>query len=192
MRHVTVWAVYCGAFLAGLPALHAQSSQPEAKPFGRIEGQLAEQDREWATDNARLARLFAADRKALGARFQTELLKWLGRDIDKHYWVACYLVEPGYLNGLPQMPELALLILEQGLTLPETESCNRVSVHMVAAVVAAKLGLVELAMAHKGQAESLVREDRTLAGCRPAMSDDDRRIYSNLAETTRATKPEKP
>lgn len=32
-----------------------------------------------------------AQRKRLGDRFEAELLKYLGSDVDKHYWVSCSL-----------------------------------------------------------------------------------------------------
>ena len=71
----------------------------------------------WGVNQQEQANYFNAERQRLGPRFQDALLKYVGEDCQKHYWCANFLSSDSYLQGQPAMPELALLLLHQGISI---------------------------------------------------------------------------
>jgi len=92
--------------------------QLASSPFAELDNQLKSQGG-WGRDNQRLAELFNIGRKRLGDRFEPELMKYLGQDLEKHYWISSFLEAPTYLQGAPPLPHLSLLIKQQALALLE-------------------------------------------------------------------------
>ena len=124
------------------------------------------------------------ERNRLGTRFETELLAYLGNDVDKHYWVACAVSGCAKQNDRA-LESMALLIQLQALSLLEGKKEDKslytvVALHVLTAVQSHHLGFRNLAITHKRQAQSLVSRRPILKGGFPAMSEDDWKIYDSL------------
>src|SRR5687768_5661262 len=89
--------------------------QTTSQPSASLERALKSERHGWAGDNSRLSAVFASERRQLGDRFEAELLKWLGNDVEKHYHIAFFLEADNYLHGNKRLPQLSLLVMEQGL-----------------------------------------------------------------------------
>lgn len=140
--------------------------------------------------------LIDSQRKLLGDRFEAELLKYLGSDVDKHYWVSCSLTGCAIPTADRSLESLSLLIRQQALSLlagknDEHSAYMKVSLHIVAAVQSERLGFHNLAVEHKSETERLVSRNPDLKGGFPAMSKEEWQIYDSLATAVRA-KPRKP
>jgi hypothetical protein len=78
-------------------ALHAQTT---SQPFASLERAIKADRHGWAGDKSRLSAVFDSERRQLGDRFEAELLKWLGQDPERHYWISAFLEADSYLHGL--------------------------------------------------------------------------------------------
>jgi hypothetical protein len=131
------------------------------------------------------------ERKRLGARIEAELLAYLGKDVEKHYWIGgC--ISSCYQPGDRALQSLALLIEQQALSLlrgtgDEASLDKAVGLHVFAAVQSERLGFHGLAISHKTQAEALVAENPILDGGYPAMSADGWKTYQSLPKQPSAT-----
>src|SRR5213078_3226025 len=108
-----------------------------------------------------------------------ELLKYLGTDIDKHDWIASFLETPEYLHGAKPLPQLALLIRQQGIALlqerTDQESLGaKMKLSVLASVLSEKMGLHPLAGVYKRDAESVLASDADFGAWFPAMGGYDR------------------
>ena len=164
------------------PATFAQ--QPVSSPFAELDNQLKSQGG-WGLDNQRLAELFNVGRKRLGDRFEPELMKYLGQDLEKHYWISAFLEAPTYLQGATPLPHLSLLIKQQAISLLEGKEDNQslsntVRLSVTAAVLSEQLGLRELAVSYKVKAERLIRKKEELGASFPAMVEEERKLYESL------------
>jgi TonB family protein len=162
----------------------ATGQQSENSPFAELDNRLKRQNG-WWRDNQRLAELFNIGRKRLGDRFEPELMKYLGQDPEKHYWISLFLEVPDYLQGQTPLPHLSLLIRQQALAILEgkedRESLSQtVSLSVIAAVLSEKLGLRELATSHKAKAERLIQNKLELGASFPAMYEEEHKLYKSL------------
>lgn len=87
------------------------------QPFSTFEKAVKDERGGWAGNQEHLSTVFDAERRRLGDRFETELLKWLGNDPEKHYWISYFLESESYLHGNKPLPHLSLLVKQQGLVL---------------------------------------------------------------------------
>src|SRR5438552_14669434 len=94
-----------------------QARQVGEAPFATLEKAVKEERAGWAGDKSHLSTVFDAERRRLGDRFEGELLKWLGNDPERHYWISSFLEYEGYLHGSKRLPQLSLLVKQQGLAL---------------------------------------------------------------------------
>ena len=176
-------AYFIAAILLSAVVLHAQ--QPDDAPFAVVERAVREDSGSWAGNKERLSTIFDVERNRLGSRFEGELLKWIGNDVERHYWVSLFLENNGYLHGNKRLPELSLLIKQQGLSLltglkDEKSYGYVVGLSISAAILSDELGLGPLAGSYKLEAEALVRRYPSLAAHIPAMSDAERYRYDQI------------
>lgn len=153
--------------------------------FAELKTRLQEQRGGWAGSKQPLAEAFNAERKRLGEEFEAALMKFIGSDVERHYWVASFLTARSYLHGNQPLPELALRVMQQGLSLSREKKDResrgdtlRLSVN--AAVLSAKMKLIEQAVAHKREVEHLLTKDPSLSTFFPGMYDDERRLYRRI------------
>ncbi len=168
-------------------ALHAQ--QPNEAPFASLEKAVKEEQGGWAGDKSRLSTVFVAERQRLGDRFESELLKWLGSDPERHYWISAFLEAESYLHGSKRLPHLSLLVEQQGLSLVQGKDDERsrgyvVGFSITAAILSDELGLRSLAGSYKTQAESLLTRYPELSVYVPAVSEVERKRYDEIQIAT--------
>ena len=152
-------------------------------PFAALERQVKSEGG-WGGSKP-LAREFNAERKRLGDRFETELLKYVGSDIERHYWTSVFLEDTGYLQGNTPLPHLSLLLKQQALALldgkrDQDSLMSVVMLSVTAAVLAERLHLHALAVSYKTTAQSLIDRDPDFGGGFPALSSDERMMYNAI------------
>jgi TonB family protein len=165
----------------------ALAQDSSSTPFAELDKQLKQQQGGWNGSKQPLATLFNAERMRLGERFEPELLKYLGTDTEKHYWIASFLNSSGYLHGNKPLPHLALLIRQQGLSLlrgktDQDSQSDIVRLSITAAVLSEQLGLHHSAVAYKSDAERLVAANDELRGSVPAMYEEERKLYDSIGQ----------
>jgi len=161
-------------------------ARSEGQPFAGLPTEDAPKFTGWGWNNRDKAKYFNAERKRLGESFQRELLKYVGENVQRHYWCAAFLTTYSDIGTTPPMPELALLLLEQGITLCRaslSHSRNKedlVTLSVSAALLSQQLGLSVQAKHHRARAEHLVEEDPHLAGAWPVQSQANRKIFNSI------------
>lgn len=163
--------------------LHAQ--QATEAPFASLEKAVQTGQGGWAGDKSRLSKVFDAERKRLGERFEIELVKWLGTDPEKHYWISFFLKSESYLHGSKPFPHLSLLVKQQGLALvqgkDDVDSRGYVvGLGITAAILSDELGFHTLASSYKDQAERLLQRYPDLSTFVPGLSTEDRERYDKI------------
>lgn len=76
------------------------------KAFANIDAYLAQNKMEF-DKNEEVIKLFNQERIRLGVNFETELWKYLGKDLRKHYYISGFVEYEEFLNGNKPLPELA-------------------------------------------------------------------------------------
>jgi TonB family protein len=159
-------------------------AQREASPFFLLDKQVKQQ-RGWMLSKDKLSDQFNAERIRLEGEFEAELFKYLGTDVEKHYWISWFLVEPDYLHGNKPLPHVALLIQQQALSLlrgkTDKQSLgNMVQLSVSAAVLSKEMGLGSLAEIYKQDAERLSAKNEDLKAWYPAMSEYKHCLYDSI------------
>src|SRR5882762_1345563 len=144
--------------VALLCVLVLQARQAGEASFVTLEKAVKQEPGEWAGNKERLSTVFDAERKRLGDRFESELLKWLGNDPERHYWISSLLEDEGYLHGNKRLPYLSILIKQQGLALVQGKDDEEsrgyvVGLSITAAILSDELGFATLASSYKNEAE---------------------------------------
>lgn len=191
MRTTAVCFVALAVSICSQPAL-AQNSAPA--PFAELDKQVQTQEGGWAGSKQPLATLFNAERKRLGDEFEKELLKYVGTDIEKHYWTSLFLTEPGYLHGNKPLANLSLRIKDKALALlrdkqDEDSLGSTVELSVTAAVLSESIGEHSLAAAYKKQAESLLSRNDDLRAWFPFLDDKERQLYDSIPPNTTPITP---
>ena len=181
------YRLICCLLLISIPAfaLHAQTT---SQPFGSLERAVKAERGGLAGDQSQLSAVFDAERRRLGDKFEPELLKWLGQDPERHYWISGFLETDVYLHGNKRLPHLSLLVKEQGLSLvrnkdDEESQGYAVGLSVTAAALSAELGFWSLASSYKDEAEALLKKNPDLNAHVPAMYESERRLYDSIKST---------
>ena len=166
------------------------NGQAQTRPFSQFEKELQNEQGGWAGNKERLSTHFDEERRRLGEAFEAELLKWLGSDLGKHYWVSSFIESGSYLHGNKPLPHLSLLIKQQGLALGRAKDDDEslgyaVGLNVTAAILSSELGFPGLARSHKFQAERLMFQNPKLNASFPALSEVDRRRYDGIESALR-------
>lgn len=88
------------------PLLDLLKQKNTSRSFADLDAYLAKNNTDF-DNNDEVVKLFNQERVRLGANFETELWKYLGEDLRKHYWVSSFVETKEYLNGNSPLPELA-------------------------------------------------------------------------------------
>ena len=179
-------------------ALHAQTT---SQPFASLEQALKVERGQWVGEKGRLSVVFDSERRRLGDKFEPELFKWIGEDPERHYWISFFLEADSYLHGNKRLPQLSLLVKQQGLSLVRNKNDEEsqgyvVGFSITAATLSAELGLWSLATSLKDEGEALLKRNSDLRAYKPAMSEADHQLYesikSNVAPPTVVADPNPP
>lgn len=194
MRHKLITA---SLLLCSVASLAPAQSSDGVRPFAEFDREVRTERAGFAGDKSRLSLFFKHERSRLGESFEAELLKYLGSDAEKHYWLSLFLTEPSYLHGSTPLPQLALRLQQRGLDLlrgkRDQDSLGlAVSLNVVAALLSVDLDLRERAVAYKNAAEELITRDADLGLFFPGMSAKERKLYDSIASArqTHRFKPE--
>jgi hypothetical protein len=178
------YRLICCLLLISIPALtlHAQTT---SQPFSSLERAVRAERGGLAGDKSKLSAVFDAERRRLGDKFEPELLKWLGHDVERHYWISAFLEADDYLHGNKRLPHLSLLVKEQGLSLVRNKNDEEsqgyvVSLSITAATLSAELGFWSLATSYKDEAEALRKKNPDFNAFVPAMYEAERRLYDSI------------
>jgi len=168
-----------------LCVLVLQARQVGEAPFATLEKAVKEERAGWAGDKRHFSIVFDAERKRLGDRFESELLKWLGNDPERHYWISFFLESESYLHGNKPLPHLSLLVKQQGLVLVQRRDDEEsrgyvVGLSITAAILSDELGFSTLASSYKNEAEGLLLRQPDLDAFVPAVSEAKRRRYEGI------------
>lgn len=177
-----------------LLSLVAQAHQAGEAPFAVVEKAVKNEQGGWAGDKSRLSTIFDAERRRLGNRFESELLKWIENDPEKHYWISAFLESESYLHGNTPLPQLSLLIQQQGLDLvlgkDDDESRGYVvGLSITAAILSEQLGFHTLARTYKNDAEGLLMRYPDLSVHVPAVSAAERQLYDEIKSSVKRNTP---
>jgi TonB family protein len=177
--------IICSIVAMLIVAITLSAQQPGNLPFSEFEKQLRSEPAGFSGNREGLSKLFDAERRRLGDTFETELLKWLSDDIEKHDWISYFLDSQSYLHGNQRLPHLSLLIREQGLALLRSKDDEKfrrrlVRLSITAATLSSELGFETLARSHKTEAENLLLRHSELTGSRPGMSEEDQERYAAI------------
>jgi hypothetical protein len=156
----------------------------ELKPFECMQPYVQD---DWGGSHKDQATVFNKERDRLGKSFTPELMKFIGENVESHYWVSLFITNDYYLQKHTALNELGLLIMEQGLLLCERDEkydFNAVSFHVNAAILAQKMSLNTIAVYHKDQANSMVDKNPIYAGGWPALDDAEREIFDSINNTS--------
>lgn len=157
----------------------------QSQPFETFSKAVKEQRGGFSGNKENLSTVFNQERIKLGENFETELWKYLGSDVEKHYWISFFLSSKSYLHGNTSLPELAFEIRRKGLVLLENKDDKKSLGRKVVfsrqlAVAAQKFGKQDLAINYKNNAESLLSRNEELSAYITSMSEYDLCIYKNL------------
>ncbi len=174
-----------------LGILFSVLSQPsaalaEGEPFAELIDQVNGQWGGWAGEKQKLCALFAEERSHLGKEFQAELLRFLGTDPVRHYWVGLFLSSEEFLEGQDADPELALLVYQQGIVLCQQRAeeqdmrALQVSLRYCAALLSQQMGLKTQAIAHRRVYEDLCAKESILIGATPIVPQASRELFNSI------------
>lgn len=176
------------AIFLSLNVSHAQ--QPDEAPFVIFEKAIKDERAGLAGNKERLSTFFNAERKRLADRFESELMKWLGTDVERHYWMSFFLESESYLHGSKPLLHLSLLVKQQGLILVQGKEDEEsrgyaVGLSLTAAILSQQLGFPALASNYKTQAETLLVRDPDLSAYVPAVTEEEQRQYDAIESSVR-------
>ena len=184
IRIPTLALLFCATF-----ALHSDG-------FGELQ-EAIDRKKGWVSKRTENSVIFQNARKKLGASFKANLLEFIAESPDAHFNCAMFLLLDGYLHESEPNPELALMILHQGIALttllPEEErEKEQLRFHVMSTLAAIRAGYARLAAYHKSRAQELKEKYPYHI---PALGEADSEEYDfiPLAPFTEAAEnPEKP
>jgi hypothetical protein len=164
-------------------------SLAQAKPFEAFDKAVKEQKSGFSGNKDYLSGIFNDDRNRLGNEFETELWKYIGDDIEKHYWLNSFVESESYLHGNKPLPELAFRLRQKGLALldkkDDKKSLGRkVTLARKQAIYYHNTGNRDSAIKSKNAAEAIVKENDDISAYVAGQTRLDNCIYSNLESDT--------
>lgn len=161
----------------------------QTKPFAAFDKAIKEQKGGFSGNKEYLSKIFNDERNRLGDEFETELWKYLGDDVEKHYWLNSFVESDSYLHGNKSLPELAFKIRQKAIDLLGKKSDKRslgrkVTLNREQAIYYHNTGKRDLAIKSKNAAEVILKEDDEISAYVGGMTRLDRCIYSNLESDT--------
>ena len=162
----------------------------QAAPFSSIDEFLSRNGGEF-NNREEIVRLFNQERVRLGESFEAELWKYLGDDIEKHYWISAFLDWKEYLHGNKPLPELSFKIRQRGVELiGDTEDLERLGEKITflrdLAVASYLAGKRDTAIEYKKQATPIFEKYYDQIGAYiGANSEYENCVYENLEKDPR-------
>lgn len=154
----------------------------QSQPFEVFDKAVKTEKAGFSGNKENLSEVFNQERIRLGENFETELWKYLGNDVEKHYWIGFFLKSKSYLHGNQPLPELALKVWQNAIELIKDESGEqflgrRFKLLVWSAVLSEKLNKKDLATAYKKESDALLSPAFDLQTYFPALSKYERCLY---------------
>lgn len=164
-------------------------SLAQTKPFAAFDKVIKEQKGGFSGNKEYLSKIFNDERNRLGDEFETELWKYLGDDVEKHYWLNFFVESDSYLHGNKSLPELAFKIRQKAIDLLGKKSDKRslgrkVTLNREQAIYYHNTDKRDLAIKSKNTAEAILKENDEISAYVGGMTRLDKCIYSNLESDT--------
>lgn len=161
--------------------------------FAELDKRVRAERGGWAGSKQSFANAFNVERKRLGYNFERELIKYIGDDIDKHYYISSFLVDPSYLHDQSPLPELSLQIMKRGLNYlkartDEDSLGDTVKLSIKAALLSGQMGRLEEAVTYKSEADKLLSQKPILKAWFPAISGEELKFYRRLGASAEQVK----
>ena len=136
-----------------------------------------------------LSTVFNQERIRLGENFESELWKYLGNDVEKHYWIGSFLKSKSYLHGNQPLPELTLKVWQNALALigektDEESLSDKFRISILSTILATRIGKTELAVGYKKDAEKITNSGFNTKIYFPGLSEHERCLYQNVGTDT--------
>ncbi len=144
---------------------------------------LALKDSSFTMDSPHKSRIFQEERNKLGDKFEVEVWKFLGSDIDRHYYVSNFLDDSYFLHGNKPLFTLSTKIRDKGIELCEKQP--EVSPEIVSLAVSGTLACIknnqkELAKHYKNIAGKYLKLGDIYKSSFPALEDAERNLFDSL------------
>jgi hypothetical protein len=164
----------------------------QSKPFSSIDEFLKKKGGDF-NNYEEVVKLFNGERVRLGKNFEKELWKYLGNDVEKHYWISSFIVWEGYLQGNPPLPELSIKIKKRGVKLldkaeGEAKLGEKITFLRDLAVASYLAGRQKRALKYKKRAAPLYKKYDDIGLYIGAASEFENCIYDNLEKDPKACK----
>ncbi len=161
----------------------------QIKPFEAFDSAVKKEKGSFSGNKEYLSKIFNDERNRLGDNFETELWKYIGDDIEKHYWLNSFVESDSYLHGNKSLPELAFKIRQKGLDLLNKKDDKRslgrkVTLNREQAIYYHNIGKRDLAIKSKSVAETILKENDEITAYVAGMTRLNKCIYSNLESDT--------
>lgn len=177
-----------------LLTLLSLTSFSQEMPFAGFTEAVKAERAAFSGNKEKLSTVFNTERTKLDQNFEAELLKYLGDDPEKHYWIALFLTSNSYLHGSPPMPDLALDIFDKGLKLTKNAKDDktvglRYKLSIAAAILAQKIGQTVIALEYRSSGSRIIASGFDASIYDPALNSYDRCIYKNIGGYVEYCKP---
>ncbi|MEM1424760.1 MAG: hypothetical protein AAGH64_12260 [Planctomycetota bacterium] len=142
-------------------------------------------------DRTGSAARFRAERARLGDKaFVEQLTSWASSDHQRLYWSGAFLTSRSYLAGDESLPFVAMALWSEGASALDTgrweDEMSAVSMRVLLAIEAERLGLHATAREHKAWVEERFEDDERMLGSFPAIAPRDRALYEGIGVTPTA------
>ncbi len=164
-------------------------SLAQNKPFEDFDKAVRAEKGGFSGNKENLSKVFNQERIRLGGNFEKELWKYIGDDIEKHYWLNSFVESDSYLHGNKSLPELAFKIRQKGLELLNKKDDKRslgrkVTLNRKQAIYYHNIGKRDLAVKSKTTAEDILKESDEISAYVGGFTRLNKCIYSNLEGDT--------
>jgi len=157
----------------------------QSRPFEVFDNAVETESTDSKCDKENLFVIFNQERRRLGENFETELWKYLGKDVENYYWIACFLDREQYLRDNGYLPGLLFKIRQRGIKLiansNDEEKLGRKITFLRDLAIASYLsGKSDLAIEYKKQATTIYKKYKDIGGWVGATTELNNCIYDNL------------
>lgn len=168
----------------------------QAKPFSAVDAFLSKNHVTFSNDEE-VVKLFNIERIRLGDDFESETWKYLGDDIEKHYWISAFVVWKDYLQGNEPLPKLAFKIKQRGVELlanAEDESSlgKKITFLRDLAIASYLSGNRDAAIVYKSQATPIYEKYKDIGASVGATTRYEYCVYDNLGKDPTICKEDEP
>jgi hypothetical protein len=170
-------------------ALCAAAQEQAAKPFSSLDRFIEKSGGEF-NNREEIVTLFNRERVRLGGDFEKEVWKYLGKDVEKHYWISSFVEWDGYLQGNPPLAELSFKIKKRGVKLiGETDDKEKIGAKVTflrdLAIASYRAGKLKSAIKYRRRAMPFYEKYDDLGLYVGATSEYDYCIFDNLEKDPR-------